>query len=67
MKGKTLREYRQSKGLSTKYVAEKLGIKPRTLNYKERNNVFNSLQLAMLCSLYEIKDVSTISKLNKIK
>ena len=50
----TLREIRKQKGLTTKYVAEKLGIKPRSLNKKERDNSFTVLQLQILCDLYGV-------------
>ena len=51
----TFRELRKSKGLTTKYVAEKLGIKDTTLTRKERENRFNALQVYALCELYGVK------------
>lgn len=51
----TLKEARQAKGLTTKYVAEKLGIHPKSLNRKERENSFNTLQLEKLCELYDVR------------
>lgn len=50
-----LRSLREAKGLTTKYVAEQLGIKPQSLTKKERTNKFNVLQLAKLCELYGVK------------
>ena len=50
----TFRELRKSRGLTTKYVAEKLGIKTTTLTRKERNNSFNTLQVKTLCDLYGV-------------
>jgi DNA-binding XRE family transcriptional regulator len=51
----TLREARKKKGYTSKFVAEVLGIKQRTLNKKERENSFNVLQLMKLCELYDVK------------
>ena len=54
----TPREARKAKGLNTDYVAEKLGIKTRTLNLKERRNTikaFSTLQSKALCELYEVR------------
>ena len=51
----TLKEAREEKGYTTKYVAKKLGISPRTLNKKERDNKFTMLQTATLCELYKVK------------
>ena len=50
----TLREARKKKGYTSKYVAEKLGIKERTLNKKERENKFTLHQLMELCNLYNV-------------
>lgn len=61
------REYRESKGYSTKKVAELLMIEPRTLNRKERNNNFTNKQKAFLCNLYEIKKIDDVDDLEKIK
>jgi len=49
------RKIREEKGLTAKYVAEQLGITPRTLNKKERENSFTTLQLRELCRLYGVK------------
>jgi transcriptional regulator with XRE-family HTH domain len=53
------REIRKLKGLTAKFVADKLGIKTSTFNRKERANSFTTLQLAVLCELYgvELKDL----------
>ena len=51
----TKREKRISKGLTTKYVAEKLGIAVATLNKKERDDTFNALQTEKLCELYDCR------------
>ena len=51
----TFREIRKQKGFTTEYVAEKLGIKPRTLNRKERENSFGALQKGILCKMYDVK------------
>ena len=51
----TLREARKLKGFTSKFVAEKLGIKQRTLNKKERENSFNVLQVRQLCELYGVR------------
>jgi DNA-binding XRE family transcriptional regulator len=51
----TLREIRKLKGFTTQYVAEKLGIKPRSLNKKERDNKFTVLQAETLCLLYGVR------------
>lgn len=51
----TLKEIRISKGYTTKYVAEKLGVTARTLNKKERDNKFTTLQLEKLCELYKVR------------
>lgn len=55
-----LREIRKEKGLTSKFVAEKLGIKTSTLNRKERDNSFTVLQLGKLCELYgvELKEIN---------
>jgi len=50
----TLREARKKKGYTSRYVAEKLGIKERTLNKKERENKFTLHQLMELCNLYNV-------------
>lgn len=50
-----LRDLRKKSGLTTKYVANQLGIKPRTLNQKERDNSFTTLQLEKLCDLYKVR------------
>ena len=50
-----LREIRKTKGLTSEYVANRLGIKPRTLNKKERENSFSVLQLKELCNLYDVR------------
>lgn len=49
------RDIRKQKGFTTKYVAEQLGIKPRSLNKKERDNSFTTLQLSKLCELYDVR------------
>ena len=51
----SLREARKARGLTAKYVAEKLGIKPESLTRKERENRFNALQVYMLCELYNVR------------
>ena len=48
------RELRKRKGYTTKYVAEQLGITTRSLNRKERDNSFTTLQWAKLCELYGV-------------
>lgn len=50
----TLKEIRILKGYTTKYVAEQLGITPRSLNRKERENKFTTLQVEILCELYKV-------------
>lgn len=52
---KTVREWRKEKGLSTDYVADKLGIKRETLTRKERNDDFTLFQLKLLCELFKIE------------
>lgn len=55
MKNKmTIREWRKSKGYTTDYVAEHLGITRATLNRKERNKDFTVFQLKLLCELFGI-------------
>lgn len=49
------REIREQKGYTTKYVAEKLGIKRESLTRKERNNTFSALQLEKLCEVYDVR------------
>lgn len=49
------RELRKKKGLTAEYVAEKLGIKTTTLTRKERENRFTTLQIQVLCSLYDVR------------
>ena len=51
----SLRDARKRKGLTAKYVADKLGIRPTTLTRKERTNSFSVLQMQFLCNLYEVK------------
>ena len=51
----TFREIRKLKGFTSTYVAEKLGITPRTFNLKERDNKFTALQSEKLCELYDVK------------
>lgn len=51
----TLKDIRIQKGYTTKYVAEQLGITPRSLNKKERENKFTVLQVETLCELYQVK------------
>ena len=51
----TFREIRKQKGLTSEYVADQLGIKPRTLNKKERENSFGTFQKGILCRLYDVK------------
>lgn len=51
----TPREIRKEKGFTSKFVAEKLGIKTSTLNRKERNNSFTILQMEKLCELYGVE------------
>lgn len=50
-----LRDLRKIKGYTVKYVADQLGIKPRTLNKKERDNSFTVLQMEKLCELYNVR------------
>ncbi len=53
---KTFREWRKEKGLTSSYVADKLGISVYTLNAKERGDSnFNLRQRKALCDLYDIK------------
>lgn len=52
------RELRESKGLTTRFVAGQLGIKPQTLTKKERTEsftAFNALQICKLCELYNVR------------
>ncbi len=51
----TLRELRKARGLTTRFVAEKLGIRPTTLTRKERENSFTALQMQTLCELYGVR------------
>ena len=54
MQKKTLREWRISKGMTSAYVSNYLGIQARTLNYKERKNSFTMQQVKLLCDLFGI-------------
>lgn len=56
-----IREKRIEKGLTTKYVAEYLGIKRETLTRKERENSFTLHQLRLLKELYGVADVKEIA------
>ena len=60
----SLREYRESKGLTAKYVAEQLGIKVETLRAKERHERnWTIKEVVMLAVLYDCKDITTITDL----
>ena len=52
---KTLREWRELKGYTTKFVANQLGVSPLTLTAKERGDIdFTAAQVNRLCELYRV-------------
>ena len=56
MEKKTFREWRKVKGLTTKYVGERLDITAPTLTAKERGKYpFTKVQEMILCELYGVK------------
>lgn len=62
---KTFRQWRKENGLTSKFVADKLGISVYTLNSKERgDSAFSLRQRKMLCDLYGI-DISDCIFLDK--
>lgn len=58
----SLREHREAKGLTTKYVAKQLGIKVETLLAKERGERnWTTRELVKLAIIYDCKDITKIS------
>lgn len=55
VKKKTLREWRELKGYTTKFVANRLGVSPLTLTAKERGDIdFTAAQVNQLCNMYGV-------------
>lgn len=60
MDKKTLKEWRNERGLQTRYVAEKLGIKTSTFCHKEKGRRhFNVAETQALLDIYKI-DLSQV-------